>query len=336
MGTSLTLIGLLLAYAPNSLAQSSSVKIETQNKSTLKIEKPAGSTTSDSTNDIDNKITDARLRAALGSKSKWSFKSRMNYAGGSLAMPFHKITPNIRNNGSMESMSALTGDVGVNYRLSPSDSISMGTGILMVAPLHGDPSKSVSDERNDRNETQSRYQVSSPFIEWQKGYLMWDTMMMTSVKYMHSTNSDAVDLMKSFGNIFIFQHVSKNIGTSRWTVGASGLMMKSFYSGQITDPKLRAAQTMGILKRHEYVLGVVPSLQYAITERFSLRSDFVYANFIKFEDDDSFTHDDPFQSVGLGVSITRDIYLYPNVQFSVKDIHSDRSNVALMANINLF
>jgi hypothetical protein len=42
-----------------------------------------------------------------------------------------------------------------------------------------------------------------------------------------------------------------------------------------------------------------------------------------------------YQSAGLGISVTRDIYLYPNVQFIPEDVRSDRTNVGVSANINL-
>jgi len=43
-----------------------------------------------------------------------------------------------------------------------------------------------------------------------------------------------------------------------------------------------------------------------------------------------------YQSVGLGISVTRDIFLYPNIQFIPSDIRSDRTNIAMSASINIF
>jgi hypothetical protein len=45
---------------------------------------------------------------------------------------------------------------------------------------------------------------------------------------------------------------------------------------------------------------------------------------------------DPTISTGIGFSITRDIFLYPNIQFNPEDIRADRTNLGLSANINLF
>jgi hypothetical protein len=42
-----------------------------------------------------------------------------------------------------------------------------------------------------------------------------------------------------------------------------------------------------------------------------------------------------YQSLGTGISVTRDIFLYPNIQFIPSDIRSDRTNIGLSAYINL-
>ena len=44
----------------------------------------------------------------------------------------------------------------------------------------------------------------------------------------------------------------------------------------------------------------------------------------------------PYQSMGIGMAVTRDIYLYPNVQFLPLDMRSDLTNVGMSANISFF
>lgn len=337
--TCLSLALFNVAYAQTSslkMSEGTSTTKMNEETSVLKLNQVTSGAPENSESDIDNKITDARMRADLGSKSKWSFKSRMNYTGGSIDGPFDKVSPNLRRRNQMDTMSSLSGDVGINYRLSPSDSLGAGTGVTIVDPLHGNFSGTVSDKRNSRDASESRYQVSSPFVEWKKGYLAWNTMMITNVKYSQSTDNDDVNLMKCFGKAFVFNQASKNIGTSRWSTGAMAMMMKSFYSGEITDPKLIKAQQRGILRRGDYSLGMTPFLQYNMSDRYSLRTEFSYFSFVKFENSDEFYQEEPFQSVGFGISVTRDIYLFPNVQFAAKDIRADRTNVALSATVNLF
>ena len=325
-------------------AQTSSLKMTdepsalrtSEETSTLKLDEVTNGALANPESDIDNKITDARMRAELGSKSKWSFKSRVNYTGGSVEGPFDKVSPNLRRRNQMDTISSLSGDVGINYRLTPSDSLGVGTGIMIVDPLHGNFSGTVADKRNSRDVSESRYQISSPFMEWKKGYVASDTMVITNIKYSQSTDSDDVNLMKCFGKAFVFNQANKNIGTSPWSIGAMTMMMKSFYSGEIADPKLIKAQQRGILRRGDYSLGIAPFLQYNMSDRYSLRTEFNYFSFVKFENSNELYQEEPFQSLGLGISITRDIYLFPNVQLAAKDIRADRTNVALSATVNLF
>jgi hypothetical protein len=39
--------------------------------------------------------------------------------------------------------------------------------------------------------------------------------------------------------------------------------------------------------------------------------------------------------MGIGYSVTRDIYLYPNLQFAPEQISAQHTNVAINATINL-
>ena len=109
--------------------------------------------------DIDDEITDARLRAQLGSKSVWSFKSSLAYSGGSIQDPLNSVRPNYRASATIESMTSLSGDVGVNYRAGERNNISFGTGVTIVDPLHGDITKPAEDVRTGRSGVLPRYEV---------------------------------------------------------------------------------------------------------------------------------------------------------------------------------
>ena len=42
------------------------------------------------------------------------------------------------------------------------------------------------------------------------------------------------------------------------------------------------------------------------------------------------------QDVGLGISVSRDVFLFPNFQFSYDDPRIENTNVGFVANINMF
>lgn len=89
----------------------------------------------------------------------------------------------------------------------------------------------------------------------------------------------------------------------------------------------------------DYGFGFEPSLQFQFSDRFALNTTW---ELWEFEHIRSSPHRDVYQrnkviqSVGLGISLTRDIYLNPNINFVPDDVRSDRTNVALSADINIF
>lgn len=332
MKKNLCVFALSFVIAPvASLAQSSSA---TTNSSTLKMEELKKA--DEKEKDIDNEITDARMRAQLGSKSKWSFKSSLSYSGGSVESPFDSVRPNYRASATIEAMTSLAGDVGINYRAGERDNISFGTGLTVIDPLHGDITKSAKDVRKGAKADLDRYEISTPYLGWSRGYRAFETQMISGVSYGHATDSDSIKKTRVFGSVSLTQTVLANFGQSKWNGGTSVSVAKNIYSGEVTDPGTLLRMQKGLYKRSELSYGLFPFLQYTFNDRYSFRTVFGYFQFTRYEGSNDNVQLEPYQSVGMGVSITRDIYLYPNVQFTPKDIRSDRTNVALSANINLF
>ncbi|QDK37804.1 hypothetical protein [Bdellovibrio sp. NC01] len=289
--------------------------------------------------DIDDEITNARLRAQLGSKSRWSFKSDFGFNGGSVEKPFDAIRPNYRAGASVETLAVISGNVGVNYRLTEKDNLSAGTGITIMDPFHGDITKPVQDPRaKSQGETVSRYQVSTPFLDWSRGYKAWGMQQVSDITYSHFTDSDSADL-KSFGNLALSQTFLADFGASNFSGGVNVAFDYTFYNGDAKDEYLPYLQS-GAIMRDDMGFGLFPFAEYTINDTLSLRTVFGYFQFIHYKNEFNNTQDwkqrEPYQSVGVGISVTRDIYLYPNIQFTPKDIRADRTNVALSTNINLF
>lgn len=325
-------------------AQSATTSSST-NTSTVKVEEVQKADQKEK--DIDNEITDARMRATLGSKSKWSFKSALGYSGGSISDPLGEIRPNYRAGANREALPALSGTVGINYRLTERDGLSLSTGVTIVDPLHGDIVKPATDKRGGGNTGVSRYTVSTPSLGWSRGYKAMGTQMISSVSVSKYTSTDSANV-DAWGDISLSQTVLANFGASNWSGGVSLTGAYSIYGdGQISDvvinkrgTTLRQAHEAGDYKRDDLLIGLYPFAQYAFNDTFSFRTVFGYFEFLHYRDEygnsQDFFQREPYQSVGVGISVTRDIYLYPNIQFTPKDIRADRTNVALSTNINLF
>ena len=332
--TSFVIAAALTLSAGSVFAQSSNASLnKAANTSTSKIEDLKKPT--EKLKDIDEEITDARMRATLGSKSRWSFKSSLSYSGGSVQEPLSSVRPAYRTSSTDEAMAYLSGDVGVNVRVGDRDSISFGTGLAINDPLHGDITKPAIDKREGAgDETLPRYEISTPYIGWSRGYKALGSQMISSVTYSHYTDSDS-SKKSLLGSVSFSQTILANFGTSKWNGGVSVSGGKTLYTGDITDAKWKARQAKGY-SRSDINVGLFPFLQYSFNDTYSFRTVFGYFQFYKYEANDRYVQIEPYQSVGMGLSITRDIYLYPNVQFTPKDIRADRTNVALSANINLF
>jgi hypothetical protein len=287
--------------------------------------------TTEKTEDIDQEITNARMRSELGSKSLWSFKSSLGYSGGSLNKPFDSIRPNYRASATIESLATLAGNVGVNYRVSKGGNLSFGTGVNIADPLHGNVFEgSFTDPRAaKKGASYKRTQVSTPYLDYSHGYRAFNMQMISSATYSHYTEEDATDYYNMLGNVSVSQTALADLGSTKWSGGLSLSFDKDLYKGSFADA---SADNM----RSDLGAGLYPFAEYAFNDNYSFRTVFGYFQFVKYEGSSDLIQLEPYQSMGVGIALSRDIYVYPNVQFTPKDVRADRTNVAVSANLNLF
>ncbi|WP_415061631.1 hypothetical protein [Bdellovibrio sp.] len=325
------LMSLILAGSMVAVSAQAEEQAQNQNANTSTVKVSEVQKSEEKAEDIDQEITNARMRSELGSKSQWSFKSSLGYSGGSLNKPFDSIRPNYRASATIETLAALSGNVGVNYRISKGGNLSAGTGIVVMDPFHGDITQSTfQDPRASRKGAEiKRTQVSTPYLDYSHGYRALDMQMISSVTYSHYTEEDQTDYYNLMGNLSVNQTALADFGDSKWQGGLSLSLDKELSKGAFADS---AADNM----RYDYGVGLFPFAEYSFNDNYSFRTVFGYFQFAKYEESSELIQMEPYQSMGIGISLTRDIYLYPNVQFTPKDIRSDRTNVALSANLNLF
>lgn len=283
--------------------------------------------------DIDDEITNARMRSTLGSKSKWSFKSSLSYQGSSIEKPFDTTKLSIQGAQFGKQMTYLGGNVGVNYRLSKAESLSFGTGVQINAPLEGDIWDDFDDPRSSTGGKMKRFEVSSPYLTYSNAYNYKGIQMITSVGYTHYTTKDAVSEsagQNMLGNINFDQTILGQVLVEGLEVGASFYADYNIFKGSSYTPAIAG-------ERYQYMIAVYPFLEYAFNDTFSFRTVFGYFQFYNMDGaTKELDQADPYQSMGIGISVTRDIYLYPNIQFNPQNIRSELTNVGLSMNLNLF
>lgn len=334
------LMSLILAGSMVTVAAHAEEQAQNQSSNTSTIKVTDVQNKDEQRKDIDEEITNARMRAQLGSKSKWSFKSALAYNGGSVQKPFERIRPNYRASASAEALTTLSGSIGINYRMNDRDSLSLSTGVAMRNPFHDETGRSdFADPRKAKaGKKVDRYYVSNPSVDWSRAYKAAGLQMISSAGYTHVTDPDSIQNTAALGSISLDQTVLADFGTSNWSGGLAFSFYYSLYSADTPDIGVQNGW-----QQDDYGYGIYPFAEYSFNDTYSFRTVFGYFEAVHYKDGQpgalpagQVESQTPYQSMGVGISVTRDIYLYPNVQFTPLDIRADRTNVALSTNINLF
>ena len=281
-------------------------------------------TPSTSGDKADQLITNRRLRADSGSLSLWSVSSSFNYQGGSLAYPLDAKRPNIVNGADALTLQNLTGDIGVRYRVDPQFSITMSTGLFMTTPFHDSIETDNAKLKENFAENHQKITINDPLMKLtylnKFGFLQSVTNFKLTLITNNQQKLDGYQWSYYFSQNFMHQ-----VGETRFSYGAN-------FSGQLYS---FSRENDSLTDR---VFGVYPAFEYEINETLNFRTafgTFVYQH-LRSAQSHTYIKRTVYQSLGLGISLSRDVFLYPNIQYIPSDIRGDRTNVALTANINFF
>lgn len=302
------ILGMTLATSL-AMAQESTSSTET----TSTIEKSQVVPADKQVKDIDDEITNARLRASTGAKSKFSFRSSFGWSGGNLTDPLAKERPNYRNALGGADDTSLGGSVGMKYRITERDSLSASIGIAILTPFH-----------NTASELADRTTIDNPSLGYDRLYKVGDVQMISSAGLTFITNSDVIRRRDMRGSLSLSQTAlySTSVG---WDLGAAVTLAGYIYGNNDARADLAA-----------YDLGLYPFAEYAFNDTFQFRTVFGYFNYAASRaKPGTLITEDPYQSIGVAVVLTRDLYLYPNIQFIPNDISAEKSNVAMAVYLNL-
>jgi hypothetical protein len=265
--------------------------------------------------DTDEVITNRKLRAETGAKKKFSFSSAISYSGGTVSNPLADVRPNITAGAGTQTTPRLSGTVGMKYRLTPLQTLSASVGIGVDKPFHGDSKKSFRE----------RSSASNPGMSFSTMYKAAGIQNVTSV----SASAYTTDYLRTNGYLAGFgvsQTAIYDFGGSKTSVGVSLSASASIFDKDQPG-----------LDQGDFGVGAFPFFEYVINDKLNFRTLIGFmADHSRYTSDFwTWTPNKVYQSAGLGISVTRDIYLYPNVQFIPEDVRSDRTNVGITANINL-
>ncbi|MGE4133825.1 MAG: hypothetical protein AB7F86_19460 [Bdellovibrionales bacterium] len=306
---------------------------KSEGQSTLKIDEAADQKNKVDGN-IDEEITNAKLRAETGSKSKFSASFTANYYGGSLSKPADRNRPNPTRE-PIPPKTSMAGDFGVRYRMDKSQSIKLGTGYSLERPFH---------------EAQ-RGQINNPAVSYNNAGKLGPVQSLAEAELVVSTNSDEVEIGQT-GTLNLSETLIYDFGGSRFSAGLATTISAMDYTkrNELVQPKGAKRQAPALAYQEDYIFAAYPFAEYAVSDLIQLRT--VFRPWI-FSHERSQTQFWKFsrrpwtQSFGVGFAVLRDVYLYPNFQWDVERWRREgysfagkrtreSSTVGISATVNLF
>lgn len=266
---------------------------------------------SSSEKDIDTEITNSRLRASTGSKSPFSIQTDFSYSGGSVFKPLGPTRPKLSPGPIFERNTKITGNISGKYRFNENNHINVGTGVGIVTPGFSG----------------QEFQIENPYFSYSNLFGRRSSQHVFSFSLVKYSAKELVSESALAYELGFFYTYLLNISASGWQLGLVGLFMNEIYSQYKESNDEETLNTVGIY----------PFVEFEFNPRYSFRTVYRGGSFYSNRRDfNKYSWDEATQSLGVSITITRDIYLYPNLQWVWRDIRLDKTNVALLANINFF
>lgn len=266
---------------------------------------------------VDEMITNANLRAYSGSKSRWSMSNSINYDGGTVSTPFAEGRPNIADASATSTDTDLNDQVNIKYSINALNSILFGVGIRKMAPFTG-TGPSASFYRQGGKDMD----VYDPILIYQYIYKFIGIQSVAQLQFTQYTRQDIHSA--SGGNL------DKNVQFDQENIYEIGRFALGGSIGFGFNTPTDSSQDYS-----HYQIWFDPYVEFRLNDTYNLRT---VANVWSYEyyPVEKLRHDVYNQSVGVGISVSRDFFLYPNVQFLPGNVAWAYTNVGLTGTLNLF
>lgn len=279
----------------------------------------------DNLKDTDQEITNAKLRAELGSKKKWSFRSTFQYLGSNVERPLSSDRPRITGSKQVSIDTSFSGLLGIKYRMADRDSLSLRTGLTILRPFGG-------------GDLSGNSKLADVYLTWDRSYKVGEFQMISATTIEAASAQHKVE-QKMLSSLNYGQTVMYKFANGIELGGILDLNYYIYGSGleQNADTVTKGyVSTAGGDLRESYEIGLYPMLEYAFSDRYSFRTVFRYTTFKSLRSaPETFVRSPGTQSIGVGIALTRDVYLYPNFQFAPENLRPAQTNWGISTNINL-
>ncbi|MBC7421403.1 MAG: hypothetical protein H7328_11805 [Bdellovibrio sp.] len=305
----------LVAVAALLLGSAAYAETTTTTETTSTVKMTEVGNNAENRKNIDEEITNAKLRAETGSKKLWSFGSSFSYAGGSIKDPTSTERPQLNDGQVSIDPTKLTGQLSVKYRLTDHDNLNVGFGVEYT-PEH--TANKVTGEK-----VSAKSNASTPYLSYGRVFKAGDVQNVLDATISKYTADADVNESHLNYNASVSHTMMVSLGTSKAEVGLYSFFSQEIYSEQAGDNTV-------------YQFGLNPVFEYAISDAVSFRTVSRWLTWsVSNADKERGTLAGQTQSMGVGFAATRDIYLYPNMQWKWSRLTADQTTVGFAANINL-
>lgn len=240
-------------------------------------------------------ITDAKLKADSGSLSRYSFKFNLTYSGPNLGDFSAKDQPNP--DGTVGSFqTALGGTMGVRYRLNSQSSVGLSSGVKMIHPFHG----------------MDRFDVNNPALTYDYATRVRGLQMRNSPGFILRTVPEFTRIGQ-FGYLLDTHSIVYEIGLSGFSIGADMAFGYFLYNRAYERKDGKAAL---------YSLEINPVVKYRVSDKLGVVTSTNLAWWSPRAGSDrlALNRKSLTQKLGLGYSVSRDVYLNPYLTFTPQKI----------------
>lgn len=332
LSSAIAIAAILSSASLRALAQESTTS--SSGETAIKVENLETEKENKTEDKADQIITNKKMRAETGSLSKFSLSTEWNYSAGSIEKPLDPVRPNITGAAGTPALQRLGGTVNLKYRVSTTQYATLGVGLAMTTPFHTSISTNDPKIQKQFDRNRQRLDVNDPTVGYNWLARVAGLQSVSSLGATYITTN----LLRDWGyqsGLGLSQVFAKDL--TPVTLGVSLNASYSFFDQAANKPFGGPGETLGSYQS-DVSLGVYPFAEYAVSDTFTLRTLAGVASFDRYRGEMpwTFSQNTMYMSVGLGISVNRDVYIYPNVQFLPENIRSDLTNVAINANINVF
>lgn len=279
--------------------------------------------------DPDDLITNKKLRAESGSTSRYSIATEIDYNGGAINRPLSKDRPNIAEAAEQSSYSGIEGTISAKWNVSKVDSLFLGFGVRAVTPFSAKVPEGAGE----------RFNAADPSLIYQR---ISRILQLQSIFNAGPTLDTAKDIRATgtVGNMMVQETLAYDFRGSRFTIGGDMNLIYRFFNKGVSELcQVSSDNAPCGSYQSDYSMGLNPFLEYEINDDVSFRT---VLGLFMFDHERAesnlwtMSRNQVFQSLGVGISLMRDFYVFPNIQFLPGDIRLDRTNVAITSFFNLF